>query len=101
VLASSPLVAQLSLGATYLLSVGYRADYNPPRVVGLLDQSAQRRVFIMERFIHDENIRRYRNLLEMEQNEDKRKMIQKLLAEEEAKDVSTRPEGRCDKSKIP
>jgi hypothetical protein len=55
----------------------------------------------MERFIHDENIRRYRNLLEMEQNEDKRKMIQKLLAEEEAKDVSTRPEGRCDKSKIP
>ena len=56
---------------------------------------------MMERFIHDENIRRYRNLLEMEQNEDKRNMIQKLLAEEEAKDVPTRPGGRRDKSDTP
>jgi hypothetical protein len=55
----------------------------------------------MKRFIHDENIRRYRNLLEMEQNQDKRNMIQQLLAEEEAKDLPTRPCGRRDKSETP
>lgn len=42
----------------------------------------------MERYIHNENIRRYRKLLEEETNEDKRAVIRKLLAEEEAKDVS-------------
>ena len=41
----------------------------------------------MERFIHNENIRRYRQLLKEETNEDKRAIIRKLLAEEEAKDV--------------
>lgn len=41
----------------------------------------------MERFIHNENIRLYRRLLEEEKNEDKRALIRKLLAEEEAKDV--------------
>jgi hypothetical protein len=45
----------------------------------------------MQRFIREENIRRYRKLLEVEQDEDTRKIIRKLLAEEEAKDVpSTR-----------
>ena len=39
----------------------------------------------MERFIHDENIRRYRTLLEREQDEEKRTLIQKLLMEEESK----------------
>lgn len=42
----------------------------------------------MERFIHNENIRRYRKLLEQEQNEEKRSIIRKLLAEEEAKYIS-------------
>ena len=55
----------------------------------------------MERFIHNENIRRYRNLLNMEQNEDKRNVIQKLLAEEEAKEVPASPRGRRDKSDTP
>jgi hypothetical protein len=55
----------------------------------------------MERFIHNENIRRYRNLLNMEQNEDKRNVIQKLLAEEEAKEVPSSPRGRRDKSDTP
>ena len=41
----------------------------------------------MERFIHNENIRHYRTLLEQEQNEEKRSTIRKLLAEEEAKDA--------------
>jgi hypothetical protein len=36
----------------------------------------------MERFIRDENIRRYRRLLEEEQDEEKRNAIRKLLAEE-------------------
>ncbi|MFK4506572.1 hypothetical protein ACVIW2_000402 [Bradyrhizobium huanghuaihaiense] len=45
----------------------------------------------MERYIHNENIRRYRKLLEEETNEDKRAVIRKLLAEEEAKDVSSNP----------
>jgi hypothetical protein len=47
----------------------------------------------MERFIHNENIRRYRKLLEDEQNEEKRHIIQKLLTDEEAKDVGS-PERR-------
>ena len=48
----------------------------------------------MERFIHNENIRRDRRLLEEEQNEDKRNVIRKLLAEEEAKDVPASPGGQ-------
>lgn len=47
----------------------------------------------MERFIHNENIRRYRKLLETEQNEEKRNLIRKLLAEEEAKEVPTTSQG--------
>ena len=43
----------------------------------------------MERFIHNENIRRYKKLLAEEQDEEKRNVIRKLLAEEEAKDVHT------------
>lgn len=41
----------------------------------------------MERFIHNENIRHYRKLLEQERDEEKRNTIRKLLAEEEAKDA--------------
>jgi hypothetical protein len=51
------------------------------------------KVRLMERFIHNENIRRYRKLLEDEQNEEKRHIIRKLLADEEAKDVGS-PEWR-------
>jgi hypothetical protein len=51
----------------------------------------------MERFIHNENIRRYRQLLEQETNEEKRNTIRKLLAEEEARE--TPPKGPSDKSK--
>lgn len=40
----------------------------------------------MERFIHHENISR--KLLEEEQKEEKLKIIQKLLAEEEAKKIN-------------
>lgn len=39
----------------------------------------------MKQFIHDENIRRFRKLLEEEQNEEKRNIIRQLLAAEEAK----------------
>ncbi len=53
----------------------------------------------MERFIHNENIRLYRKLLEEEKNEDKRAIIRKLLAEEEAKDVPASQRGQNDKSK--
>lgn len=52
----------------------------------------------MERFIHNENIRRYRRLLEEEKNEDRRALIRKLLAEEEAKDVAS-PGGTPDNLK--
>ncbi len=55
----------------------------------------------MERYIHNENIRRYKKLLELEQDEEKRHVIRKLLAEEEAKDVSADPKGGGDKSKYP
>ena len=53
----------------------------------------------MERFIHNENIRRYRKLLESEQDEEKRNVIRKLLAEEEARDISSAPKGTRDKPK--
>ncbi|MBR1279034.1 hypothetical protein [Bradyrhizobium sp. AUGA SZCCT0283] len=55
----------------------------------------------MERFIHNENIRRYRRLLEEEKNEDKRAIIRKLLAEEEAKDVSASPPKGRENAKHP
>lgn len=45
----------------------------------------------MERFIHNENMRLYRRLLEEEKNEDKRAVIRKLLAEEEARDILAAP----------
>lgn len=41
----------------------------------------------MDRFIHEENVRRFRRLLEQEQNPEKRNLILKLLAEEEAKTI--------------
>jgi hypothetical protein len=53
----------------------------------------------MERFIHNENIRHFRKLLEREQDEEKRNLIRKLLAEEEAKDVPADPKDRQGNSK--
>jgi len=44
----------------------------------------------MEKFIKNENIRRYRELLRAETNLDKRRVILKLLAEEEAKEIPTK-----------
>lgn len=41
----------------------------------------------MDRFVHNENIRHYRKLLETEANEDKRAVLRKLLAEEEAREI--------------
>ena len=51
----------------------------------------------MEHYIHNENIRRFRKLLELEQDEDKRNVIRKLLADEQAKEVP--PKRPDDKSK--
>ena len=45
----------------------------------------------MERFVHEENILRYRKLLAVETDEAKRTAIRKLLAEEEAKSVTRSP----------
>lgn len=45
----------------------------------------------MERFVHDENIRHYRKLLEEERDEAKRDQIRKLLAEEEARPTPLQP----------
>lgn len=56
---------------------------------------------VMERFIYQENIRRYRKLLEEERDEEKRNILRKLLAEEEAKDVPAGPKDRNDTSKHP
>ena len=40
----------------------------------------------MEKFIHDENIRLYRRLLAEAADTERRKVLLKLLADEEAKD---------------
>ncbi|WP_155262464.1 MULTISPECIES: hypothetical protein [Bradyrhizobium] len=53
----------------------------------------------MGRFIHNENVRRYRKLLEEETNEDRRAIIRKLLADEEAKKISSDPKRSDDRSK--
>lgn len=45
----------------------------------------------MERFIYEENIRRYRRLLEIEKDEQKRSLIRKLLAEHEARGAPLEP----------
>ena len=39
----------------------------------------------MEKFVHDENLKRFRNLLDKVTNEEQRKQILHLLAEEEAR----------------
>jgi hypothetical protein len=54
----------------------------------------------LERFIHNENIRLYRKLLEQEQDEERLTVIRKLLAEEKAKDVRASPKGRGDNANI-
>lgn len=46
----------------------------------------------MEKFIHNANIRHYRKLLEEEADEAKRAIIRKLLAEEEARELTLKPE---------
>jgi hypothetical protein len=47
----------------------------------------------MERYIKNENIRRYRKLLEEETDDQKRKTIRQLLADEEANESHrTKPE---------
>ena len=53
----------------------------------------------MEDYIHNENIRRWRKLLEEEPDEEKRNTIRKLLAEEEAKEIESSPKDLDDKSK--
>ena len=55
----------------------------------------------MDQFIHFENIRHYRKLLEEELNEEKRNILQKLLAEEEAKPIAGHPADPADKSEMP
>jgi len=55
----------------------------------------------MERFIHNENIRRYRKLLEEEKDEEKRNTIRMLLSEEEARRIPSEPNRNGDKSKRP
>jgi hypothetical protein len=67
----------------------------PPRVSITLRAPTRNGVRIMERYIHNENLRRYRWLLETEQDEEKRNVIRKLLAEEQAKVV---PASRNDAS---
>ena len=54
----------------------------------------------MERFIHNQNIRHYRKLLEEECDEERRKIIWKLLAEEEAREIPPKPQP-SDESKDP
>jgi hypothetical protein len=41
----------------------------------------------MQRYVHEENILLYRKLLAETMNEEKRKIILRLLAEEEAKEL--------------
>ena len=53
----------------------------------------------MDRFIRNENIRRYRRRLETEPDEEKRNVIRKLLAEEEAKTPPSKQRG--DQAKHP
>jgi hypothetical protein len=52
----------------------------------------------VERFIHNQNIRHYRKLLEQECDEERRKIIRKLLAEEEAREIPAKPQ-QSDESK--
>ena len=54
----------------------------------------------VERFIHNQNIRHYRKLLEEECDEERRKIIRKLLAEEEAREIPAKPQ-QSDESKDP
>jgi hypothetical protein len=55
----------------------------------------------MERFIHNENIRRYPKLLKEETDEEKRNISRKLLAEEEAREIPPKPNRNDDKPKRP
>ena len=48
--------------------------------------------YTVERFIHNQNIRHYRKLLEEEYDEERRKIIRKLLAEEEAREIPPKPQ---------
>ncbi|ABQ34571.1 hypothetical protein BBta_2403 [Bradyrhizobium sp. BTAi1] len=50
----------------------------------------------MERYIRDENIRRFRQLLEAETDQQKRRILQELLAAEEDRQVPSVPGGPID-----
>ena len=50
----------------------------------------------MLRFIHEENIRRYRKLLAGTADLERRQLLLKLLAEEEAKDTPQAQDGGAD-----
>ncbi|WP_083842438.1 hypothetical protein [Bradyrhizobium sp. ORS 375] len=60
----------------------------------------------MERYIRNENIRRFRQLLEAETDEQKRRILRQLLASEERREVPSetecpadgRPQGRINGS---
>jgi hypothetical protein len=47
--------------------------------------------FSMQRYVHEENILLYRKLLAETTDEEKREIILKMLAEEEAKELPTSP----------
>lgn len=48
----------------------------------------------MHRYVHEENIILYRKLLAETIDEEKRKVIMKLLAEEEAKELPSSPQAK-------
>jgi hypothetical protein len=70
----------------------------PYAIIGFQRRNGSR---LVERFIHNENIRRFRKLLEEEPNEEKRNAIRKLLAEEEAREISASPKRNSENTKIP
>jgi hypothetical protein len=57
------------------------------------DWPAYQEVGVMESFVHRQNIEHYRKLLAETTDEVQRRLLLKLLAEEEAKDLSASPNG--------
>lgn len=50
----------------------------------------------MQRFLHDENLRRFRQLLAEESNPIKREQIKRLIKEEEARKINRPADGKAD-----
>jgi hypothetical protein len=48
----------------------------------------------MERFVHNENLKRFRELLAQENDLSKRKQIERLIGEEEARQVEPLEDGK-------